>query len=178
MRSFRIVLCGWALGLAFCGVGCGKPPTTTATATPSAATNQVGGAPQPKLPTVKLWLGAKEIIAEMATTDAQRMAGMMFRTQMGEDEGMLFAFPRPHRTGFWMKNTLIPLSCAYLDSEGEILEIHDMVPKNETPIVAGSDRIVFVLETNKGWFERNKIGVGTVVRTEHGALKDSFVRQR
>ena len=174
MRRFWILVFG--MGLAVAGAGCNKPASPIAV--PAAATNQVAGAPQPKLPTIKLWLGAREIVAELATNDAQRMAGMMFRTTMGEDEGMLFIFPVPHRTGFWMKNTLIPLSCAYIDPEGQILEIHNMTPKDETPILAASNRILFVLETNQGWFEKNKISVGTVVRTEQGSLMETFLRRQ
>jgi uncharacterized protein len=125
-----------------------------------------------------LWMGAKEVVAELALTPVQVATGMMFRKDMGEDEGMLFVFGQPHRTSFYMKNTLIPLTCAYIDSEGVVTEIHDLEPKNETPVPAKSDKIQYVLEMNRGWFDKNKIGVGTVVRTEHGTLPETFFKKR
>jgi len=133
------------------------------------------GRPQPKLPTIKLWLGTQEIIAEQAVTRSQIETGMMFRTEMAEHEGMLFVFAGPHRASFWMRNTLLPLTCAYIDSTGVILEIHDMKPKDETPIPAGSDKVQYVLEMKQGWFERNKVGVGTLVRTERGTLAETYL---
>src|SRR4051812_7384041 len=78
---------------------------------------------QPRLPTIKLWLGAQEMEAEMALTQTQVATGMMYRKEMGTNDGMLFVFPRPHRTAFYMRNTVIPLSAAYIDPEGTILEI-------------------------------------------------------
>jgi uncharacterized membrane protein (UPF0127 family) len=132
---------------------------------------------QPKLPTVKLWLGSKEIVAEIASTTVQISTGMMFRKEMPENDGMLFVFLRPHRTTFYMRNTYIPLSCAYIDPEGTILEIHDMKPLDESPILAKTDDIQYVLEMNQGWFQRNDIQVGTVVRTEAGSLRDTFFRR-
>ena len=133
---------------------------------------------QPKLQTMKLWLGAKEVVAELALTPVQIATGMMFRKEMGEDEGMLFVFGQPHRTSFYMKNTILPLTCAYIDSEGVIAELHDLEPKNETPVPAKSDNIQYVLEMNRGWFEKNKISVGTVIRTEHGTLPETFFKKR
>jgi uncharacterized protein len=151
--------------------GCGKPgPAPTAPVSS-------GGLPQraqPPLPTLKLWLGAQEMTAELARTEAQIMTGMMFRTNLAESEGMLFVFSHPHRTSFWMRNVPIPLSCAYVDPAGTILEIHDMTPQEVTPIVADSDRIQFVLETAQGWFQRNRVSTGALVRTERGSLQETF----
>jgi uncharacterized protein len=128
---------------------------------------------------MRLWLGPHEVEAELAVTRMQIQTGMMFRTNMLENEGMLFIFGRPHQTGFYMKNTRVPLSCAYIDTEGTILEIHDMQPLDEASIDAQSDQIQYVLEVKQGWFQRKNVGVGTVVRTEHGSLNDTFFnRQR
>jgi hypothetical protein len=131
---------------------------------------------QTNLPTVKLWLGTRELTVEVARTPTQVATGMMFRTAMGEEEGMLFVFAAPHRAAFYMRNTLIPLSGAYMDPDGRILEIHEMKPKDERPIPAASDRIQFVLETRQGWFERHGVGVGTLVRTEKGSLQELLRR--
>jgi uncharacterized membrane protein (UPF0127 family) len=96
---------------------------------------------------------------------------MMFRTNMATNEAMLFLLPAPQQASFYMRNTLIPLSCAYMDEEGAILEIHDMKPKDETPILSASSNIQFVLEVNQGWFEKKHIGPGALVRTEKGTLR-------
>jgi uncharacterized membrane protein (UPF0127 family) len=99
---------------------------------------------------------------------------MMFRTNIAENEAMLFVFPYPSRVSFWMKNVSIPLGCAYLDREGVILEVHALKPHNETPVPADSREVQFVLETREGWFERNQVGVGTLVQTEKGTLRETF----
>lgn len=132
---------------------------------------------QPKLRTMKLWLGSKEIIAELAITQTEIATGMMFRDKMDENEGMLFIFGQPHRTSFYMKNTYLPLSCAYIDKDGTILEIHDLKPLDEKPVDARTDQIQYVLEVKQGWFERNGVAVGAVVRTEHGSLAETFFRR-
>lgn len=129
---------------------------------------------QPKLATLKLWVGAEEMIAEIARRPLEIQTGMMFREQMAENEGMLFLLYYPQRASFWMRNTLLPLSCAYLDNEGVILEIHDMKPRDDTPIEAKTDRVRYVLETRQGWFERHHIGPGTVVRTDKGSMEETF----
>jgi hypothetical protein len=68
----------------------------------------------------------------------------------------------------------IPLSCAYLNREGVILELHDMKPQDETPIPADSREVQYVLETAQGWFERNQVGAGTLVQTDKGSLRETF----
>jgi uncharacterized protein len=133
---------------------------------------------QPKLTTMKLWIGAQELSAELALTHTQVSTGMMHRKEMGTNEGMLFVFERPHRASFYMRNTLIPLSAAYIDGEGTILEIHDLKPLDETPVEANSDKVQYVLETPQGWFKRNSIAIGTVIRTERGSLQEAFFAKR
>jgi len=126
---------------------------------------------------MKLWLGPKELSAELAIMPRELATGMMFRREMGENEGMLFIFGRPLRASFYMKNTYIPLSCAYIDPEGAILEIHDLVPLDETPVEAKTDQVQYVLEVKQGWFEHNGMKPGMVVRTEGGSLRDTFFRR-
>jgi uncharacterized protein len=133
---------------------------------------------QPKLATMKLWIGAQEMTAELALTHTQVSTGMMYRKEMSENEGMLFVFARPHRASFYMRNTIIPLSAAYIDAEGMIMEIHDLKPLDETPVEANSDNVRFVLETRQGWFKSNNIGIGTVIRTERGSLQETFFGKR
>ncbi|HOX59143.1 MAG TPA: DUF192 domain-containing protein [Candidatus Paceibacterota bacterium] len=127
---------------------------------------------------MKLWLGAEEMVAELALTPQQQLTGMMFRTNLPENAGMLFVFPAPHRASFWMKNCPLPLSAAYIDPEGVILEINDLQPHNTNSVVATSQRVQFVLETSQGWFGRHQVAPGTVVRTEHGTLLQTFFSNR
>ena len=135
------------------------------------------GRPQARLVTLKLWVGTNELIAEIAQTMPQIMTGMMWRTNMPEMEGMLFVMPQPHRAQFWMRNTLLPLSCAYIDPDGTILELHDMKPRDETPIPAASDQIQFVLEVNQGWFQRHNVTPGMLITTERGSFSKTFFRR-
>lgn len=163
-------------------VGCGKnPPQPANVGAPppfSPGDPLHFEKPLPKLTTTKLWLGPKEITAELAITPQELATGMMFRREMGENEGMLFIFGQPARLAFYMKNTYIPLSCAYIDPEGAIVEIHDLEPLNEVPVEARSDKIQFVLEVKRGWFERNGLKTGMIVRTEHGSLQDTFFKRK
>jgi uncharacterized membrane protein (UPF0127 family) len=73
-----------------------------------------------------------------------------------------------------MKNTLVPLSAAYINPEGVILEVHDLEPHNTNSVVAASDRVQFVLETSRAWFQRHGVREGMVVRTERGSLQETF----
>jgi uncharacterized membrane protein (UPF0127 family) len=130
---------------------------------------------QPKLRTVRLWIGAKELTSEVAMTVCEISTGMMFRKEIGDNEGMLFVFGRPHRVSFYMRNTVVPLSAAYIDPKGAILEIRELKPLEEAPVTAGSDQVQFVLETKLGWFEKNGIAPGTIIRTEAGSLADTFL---
>jgi hypothetical protein len=132
---------------------------------------------QPKLQTIDLWIGAEVMSAELALTAEQQRTGMMFRTNQDENAGMLFVFPAPWRAEFWMKNCPLPLSAAYLSPDGVILELHDLEPQSTTSIVAASENVQYVLETSQGWFKRKKIAVGTLVRTEHGSLHETFFRR-
>jgi len=167
--------CVCAIGAAAAGLlmisGCGKEPGRQgeAPAPPRPTAGALSHA-QPKLPTLKLWLGDQELVAEVARSAVEVQTGMMFRTNLAENEAMLFVFPQPHRASFFMRNTKLPLTCAYIDAEGIILELHDLKPLDEKSVEAATDRVQFVLETRQGWFGRHNVGVGALVRTQHGAL--------
>ncbi|TCV01642.1 hypothetical protein EV686_102355 [Paracandidimonas soli] len=114
------------------------------------------------LPTASLTLKQREIRVEVAATDASRNQGLMFRTSLPPDHGMLFAFDTPSRTCFWMKNTLIPLSIAFIDGTGRIINILDMQPHsldNHCPESA----MRYALEMPKGWFRDAGIEAGDKV---------------
>lgn len=140
------------------------------------ATNesQVPSRANPKLQTIKLFVGPHVLKTELALKDEEIRTGMMYRQGIEEDEAMLFVFAFPHRAGFWMKNVDIPLDGAYIDPDGIILEIVDMKPRDETTLSAKTARVQYVLETKHGWFERNSVGPGMLVTTEHGSLKETF----
>jgi uncharacterized membrane protein (UPF0127 family) len=162
-----VALAGFLAGItALCG--CKK-----STAAPPAPAPPIPGLPtkaQPKLRTTKLYVGPEELIAELAITGLEQQTGMMFRTNMAENEAMLFVSPSAERRGFWMMNTILPLSLAYIAPEGTILEIHDLQPHNTNTVVSASERVQFVLEVNQGWFQRHNIKTGMVVRAETGPL--------
>jgi len=129
---------------------------------------------QPRLETMKIYVGTEVVTSEVALTRVQVGTGMMFRKTMPENEGMLFVFGVPHRAAFYMRNTTVPLTAAYLDAEGTILELHDLQPLREEPVEAATEDVQFVLEMNQGWFKRHNVGVGAVITSEHGPFKNTF----
>jgi uncharacterized membrane protein (UPF0127 family) len=173
MRRLALILFVLASSLA----GCDKtPPVPVVASTPGQP--ELPTQAQPKLGTVHLWLGPEELLAEVASTRLEVETGMMFRTNLDENAGMLFIFGTPMQASFWMKNCSLPLSCGYIDPEGNLLEIHDLQPHNETPVVAATRNVQFVLEVNQGWFSRHHIQPGTLVRTEYGSLPETFLRRK
>ena len=170
LSSLWIVMLAVALG-----GGCQKKE---AAATGPTGDSSSPTAAQAKLPILKLFIGAKELQTEIARTSLQLQTGMMFRKSIAENEAMLFVFPVPHQAAFWMRNTTVPLSCAYLDGDGVILEIHDLKPLDETSVQAGTDQVRYVLETAQGWFARNNATTGMVVSAQSASLPDLFFRGR
>lgn len=101
--------------------------------------------------------------AEIADTPQAAENGLMFRDSLPENRGMLFIFEQPKRASFWMRNTKIPLSIAYIDPAGQILEIKSMSPLDETVVPSTSDDVAYALEVNQGWFARHAIPSGAKV---------------
>lgn len=177
MNLWRIFPIALISGLAVAGCNQASsppPPAPSAAAVQSSSPSKA----QPRLQTTKLFLGPLELTTELALSGLQQQTGMMWRTNMPEMEGMLFVFPYAHQASFWMMNTIVPLSAAYIDPGGAILEIHDLQPHDTNSVTATSNQIQYVLEVNQGWFQRNKIGVGTVIRTERGTLRETFFKDR
>jgi uncharacterized membrane protein (UPF0127 family) len=99
---------------------------------------------------------------DLAVDEEQRMQGLMYRKSMPAEEGMVFVFDEPAYHSMWMKNTLIPLSVAFMDKDGVILNIQDMEPQTlDSHMAAGP--AVYALETNKGWFAAKKVKPGDKV---------------
>jgi len=115
---------------------------------------------QPELPVTALRIGSAQVRAEVADEDGERVAGLMFRESLGENAGMLFVMPATGPAAFWMKNTLVPLSIAFIGPDGTIMEIHDMEPRSEKTTKSTFQRIAYALEMPKGWFSKNNIWPG------------------
>jgi uncharacterized membrane protein (UPF0127 family) len=144
------------------------PPATASSLTPYLPHAQ------PRLQTIKLFVGNQEVVTELALKPVDIFTGMMWRTNMPEGEAMLFVFSEASPRGFYMRNTYVPLSLAYVDPEGIIQEIHDLQPLNENSVNSKSANIQYVLEVPQGWFQRHQIRPGTLIRTPHGDLKQTF----
>lgn len=115
---------------------------------------------QPELDKRVLKIGDKTLTVEVADDEAERAAGLMFRPALGTDAGMLFVMPTRGPVGFWMKNTPLPLSIAYLDNRGVIREFHDLEPFSEAVVSSRFTDIRFALEVPRGWFVKNNIWPG------------------
>jgi uncharacterized membrane protein (UPF0127 family) len=112
------------------------------------------------LPAIELRIGTKKITAEIADEDHERAAGLMFRKSLASDSGMLFVMDQVAPVGFWMKNTEVPLTIAYIDPDGVIKELHDLEPRNETPVPSRFPNIAYALEMPQRWFSENNIWPG------------------
>jgi uncharacterized protein len=119
-------------------------------------------APQ-KLAQVRLTAGIHNINAELASTPPQREIGLMFRSVMPANDGMLFVFEQPAQQCFWMKNTLIPLSVAFIGDDGSVVNIDDMKPQTLDSHCSAKP-VRFVLEMNEGWFAKRGIEAGSRLR--------------
>ncbi|MFM1908217.1 MAG: hypothetical protein RLZZ591_1894 [Pseudomonadota bacterium] len=118
------------------------------------------GSPQMNLPRVTINAGMHQITAQVAQTQEQRAIGLMFRQEMPQHEGMLFAFEQPSKQCFWMKNTDLPLSAAFVLDNGEITNIEDMKPQT-TESHCSTKPVRFVLEMNQGWFAKKGLKAGS-----------------
>lgn len=115
-----------------------------------------------KFPIISLNVGIHVIKAEVASREAERQQGLMFREKMGPNEGMVFLFDAPAGVCMWMKNTLIPLSVAFIDESGKIVNIEDMQPQT-TESHCAKKPIRYALEMNRGWFKQKNIKPGNVI---------------
>jgi uncharacterized membrane protein (UPF0127 family) len=127
-----------------------------------AAASLFASAQEVAFKTGQIQVGAHPLKVELAVSDPQRSRGLMFREKLGKDDGMLFVFDELAYHSMWMKNTLIPLSVAFLADDGTILNILDMAPQTlDSHSAAGPAR--YAIETNKGWFAAKKIKAGDKV---------------
>ena len=113
-----------------------------------------------KLPSITLNAGMHLIQAEVAQTPEQRSIGLMFRSSMGTNEGMLFVGDEPGQRCFWMRYTLVPLTAAFIADDGTIVNLADMKPQT-TDAHCSAQPVRYVLEMNKGWFVKKGIKAGS-----------------
>jgi len=133
------------------------PSTPPAPSTRSAELDEYG------FHTTQIRIGNETLDVELAETAQQHAKGLRFRQTLAENDGMLFVFPAPQRVSFWMKDASIPLSIAFIQSDGKIIQIRPMQPYDETPVPSLSDSVTYALLVNQGWFERHGISAGTII---------------
>jgi uncharacterized membrane protein (UPF0127 family) len=139
MNQLAIGLLGWALGLG--GMA------------------HAQNLPQMDLPRIKISAGMHLVDTQVAATSEQRATGLMFRKDMPQSEGMLFIFEQASEQCFWMKNTLLPLTAAFVADDGTIVNLADMKPQT-TDSHCSTKPVRYVLEMNQGWFNKKGIKAG------------------
>ncbi len=123
------------------------------------------GRAQPKLQTIEILAGIHKIRAEVAADATSRSSGLMFREKLGGNDGMLFVFERPSAQCFWMRNTRIPLSIAFIDEQGKVVNIADMKPFDEASHCSEKP-VRFALEMDQGWFAKRAIKAGSALSSD------------
>ncbi len=123
-----------------------------------------------RLPEESVVIGNATFILEVARTPEEQRTGLMHRKRMDADRGMIFVFPEDRKLSFWMKDTLIPLSIAYVDSSGTIREIHDMEPLSLRPVESAVS-VRYAIELNRGAFAVAGVGPGSRIDLPTGLLR-------
>jgi hypothetical protein len=159
MKSGALLLCV-AIGAGL--TGCSKPTGHSGENPNYAVAIQRGENPQ-RPETIALGIGEATYEVEVAGRGYGLSLGLMHRTKMGADEGMWFEFPDEEIRRFWMKNTKIPLSIAFVTSEGTLTNIEDMVPYVEQNTLSVRPA-KYALEMNRGWFKKKGIEAGDTIR--------------
>lgn len=121
-------------------------------------------------------MGGGTLSLELAVSRSERARGLMYRRTLARNSGMLFVFPDTARRAFWMKNTFVPLSIAFLDGNLRVVSIHHLKPHDRTP-VGPAIPVMYALEVNRGWFLKHGVRSGMRLRPG-GRLKRVLSRQR
>jgi len=121
-----------------------------------------------KMDKVTLSINGRPLVVEVAFTEKQREKGLMFRKQLPWNEGMLFVFEEENYLSFWMKNTTIPLSIAFVDKQGKVTDIFIMEPNSLKPVTS-SQPCMYAIEANRGFFLESGLKVGD--RIDMGVIK-------
>jgi len=110
--------------------------------------------------TIPVRFGKNTLSVEIARNEQERQHGLMFRRELGRDAGMIFVFDAPEDANFWMKNTPLPLSIAFLDSEKVVLNIDEMAPFDEKSFHRSKGKALYAVEANANWFESHGVKAG------------------
>jgi uncharacterized protein len=168
VKSWKLALVALVLLLAGCG-GTQADPDAQSQKTPQSSETTVAWKEETtsersglRMLVIDASGGKKvEVRVEVADDLTEQAKGLMDRTTLGENRGMLFVYPEERELSFWMKNTLIPLSIAFIDSERRIIDIQDMKPlDDEPPSYVSAEPAQYALEVNQGFFERRGVKVG------------------
>lgn len=116
-------------------------------------------------------IGERVVQVQVAILPGEQQRGLMYRTTMGADEGMIFVFDTPQKMSFWMRNTELPLDIGYITTEGELKEVYPMYPHDERP-VRSRTTVQLALEMNQGWFARS--GVKPGAKLDLAALREAI----
>lgn len=164
MKPWRLSIVFLVLLLVGCGGTQADQDTTQASGSGAPAQTEATAAGPPGLRTVVIDAsGGKKVGVRVEIADGpfEQARGLMYRTALGEDRGMLFVFADERELSFWMRNTSIPLSIAYIDSKGRITDILDMKPFDDrSPHYVSSEPVKYALEVNKGFFKERGVKVG------------------
>jgi uncharacterized protein len=165
MKCWRLALVLLAVFLAGCGSANGGPDNHPQQGNAGKKETSSGPSSLP-IVTIDASGGEKvEVRVEIADGIFEQQRGLMYRHSLGENRGMLFVYRREQRLSFWMKNTTIPLSIAYIDSKGRITDILDMKPLDDKPPhYVSSEPVQYALEVNQGFFEEHGVEVGDRAR--------------
>lgn len=106
-------------------------------------------------------IGQKSVFLQLAIRAEEKAKGLMFRESLATDHGLCFVSDPPQQQSFWMRNTQIPLDLAHFDSQGVLVEIHQLYPYDESPVKSHHLEIRYSIEMNQGWFKRNQIRPGS-----------------
>jgi uncharacterized membrane protein (UPF0127 family) len=131
------------------------------------AESRAVGTPRPARGTAWVVFGTDTVVAEVAQTEGARAQGLMYREDLGENEGMLFVFQDVAERAFWMENTYIPLDIAYMDPTFRIIDIKPMEPES-ADLVESSGPAQYALEVNRGWFQAHGVTVGATPQVFFG----------
>lgn len=121
-------------------------------------------------------IGEDELQLQLALNSAEQQKGLMNRDSLAADHGMLFLFDQPDQRGFWMHNTRIPLDIGYFDASGQLLEIHQLFPYDETTVPSSSRKILIAVETNRGWYAAHGVKPGAHIDMQ--TLQTALARRK
>ncbi|MCK6506262.1 DUF192 domain-containing protein [Myxococcota bacterium] len=150
-----------------------QAPSSQAPSSPAAAASRdpADGATGPLGPTIPLAIGHRVLQVEVADDEQERARGLMYRDGLAPGHGMVFVYPDERERGFWMRNTRVPLSIAFLDAQGRIVRLADMQPYDETTTRSLAPAM-YALEVEQGWFAEQAVSIGERVEGLPGPSRD------